>query len=428
MSNTIDFFRPRVLLAIPLLATSALAGPVGEAPEITTSEPDAFQWLTPSVNARLRYEFREVDGSDASHALTARARVGLLLGEFSGFSAFGELEGTYAVVDDYKSNPTGDASTDPFVLGNTTISDPENIELNRAWVRYQGHGATIKAGRQRIIRENAAFIGNVGWRQNEQTFDAISASYAGENFDLFYAYSNRAQRIFGDDANDALPGPPLHDFEGDFHFIDGSYRLGETALGETELGAYAYLVDVDNNGNVGRSNTFGAHLTAGPVTLEAAFQDGTTTLNGMGDYDAWYAHARVAKNLGGATYGAGLEYLQEYFKTPFATAHAFNGFADAFVLQRIGLNDAGGAYDGLADLYLSYVRPGLPFDVTFKGFVHWFLDEDFGDTYGYEADAVLVKKITDDLTAVVKGAYFHAEDGNGYPDIKQVTVGANYTF
>jgi hypothetical protein len=287
----------------------------------------------------------------------------------------------------------------------------------------EGHAATLKVGRQRIKRNNDAFIGNVGWRQNEQTFDAVSASYAGENFNLFYAYSNRVQRIFGDDANDAPPGPPLKDFEGDFHFFDGSYDFGLA-----KAGAYVFLIDVDNNGPVGESDTFGAHLTAGPVYLEAAFQDGTTTLNGMGDYDAWYAHAKISKKTGEATYGAGLEYLEDHFKTPFATVHAFNGFADAFILQRIGLNDAAGAYDGLANLYLSYVRSGLPLDITFKGFLHWFLDDGFGDTYGYEADALLAKKITDHLTAIVKGAWFVAEDGNGYADIKQLSVEANFKF
>jgi len=417
----------KALLTLPLLAGTVLAGPAGD-PSLTTSEPDAFQWLTPSIDARLRYEFREVDGEDASHALTARARVGLLAGDFNGFSAFGELEATEALIEDYKSNPTASATTEPFVLGNTVISDPENVELNQAWVQYKGHGATIKAGRQRIKLNNDAFIGNVGWRQNEQTYDAISGSYTGDKSSLFYAYSNRVQRIFGDDANDALPGPPLRDFEGDFHFIEGSYKLGETPLGTSQVTAYAFLIDVDNNPNVGESNTFGAHLTAGPLYLEAAYQDGATALNGMGDYDAWYAHAKVAKKFGGATYGAGIEYLEDYFKTPFATVHAFNGFADAFILQRIGLNDAGGAYDGIADIYASYVRAGLPLDITCKLFGHLFLDDGFGDTYGYEGDLVLEKKVTDELTVLAKGCWFVAEDGNGYSDIKQVTVGANFKY
>lgn len=309
------------------------------------------------------------------------------------------------------------------MVGNTPIGDPENFELNRAWVQYQGHGTTFKVGRQRIKRNNDAFLGNVGWRQNEQTYDAISLAYSGDNFDLFYAYSNQANRIFGHDANDALPGLPLKDFEGDFHFIDGSYKADFGTVG-----GYAFLIDVDNNTAVGRSNTFGTHLTTGPFYAEIAWQDGNTSVGGKGDYDAVYAHAKFTKKATNATYSAGFEYLEENFKTPFATVHAFNGFADAFVLQRIGLNNAGGSYEGLSNLYLGYQCNCLPHDITFKGFLHWFLDDGFADTYGYEADAVLVKKCSKDITVLLKAAYFLSENDSAYPDIKQLSLQCDYSF
>jgi hypothetical protein len=97
-----------------------------------------------------------------------------------------------------------------------------------------------------MIRNNSAFIGNVGWRQNEQTFDAVNLSTGGDDFDISYAYSDRVQRIFGDDANDALPGPPLHDFEGEFRFLDAS----GTASFE-KVSGYVHLIDIDNNTSVG---------------------------------------------------------------------------------------------------------------------------------------------------------------------------------
>ena len=193
----------------------------------------------------------------------------------------------------------------------------------------------------------------------------MSLDYSGNNFNVYYAYSDQVNRIFGDDAVGAAKR-----FEGDFHFIDGDM---ETSFGTA--GGYVYLVDVSNNANVGESNTFGAFLQSGGLHAEVAWQDGNTALNGMGSYDAFYGHIKYAKKIGGATYGIGLEYLEDYFKAPLATVHAFNGFADAFIAQRIGPNDAGGAYAGLADIYVSYVRPGLPGDTTFKGFVHYFLDD-----------------------------------------------------
>ncbi len=404
------------IIASGLLSGLATAGDEVSTPvPPVTNEPDAYSWLTPTIDIRTRYEYREMDMDEASHALTARARVGLLAGDFNGFSAFGEIEANYALVDDYQAG----GGADPMVPNNTQINDPENVELNRAWLQYKASGFTAKAGRQRIIRNNAAMVGNVGWRQNEQTFDAASLAYAGDGFNLFYAYSNRAQRIFGDDAVGAA-----HEFEGDFNFIDGDIK---TNFGT--VGGYVYLVDVDNNANVGESNTFGAYITSGGLHAELAWQDGTTALNGMGDYDSFYGHLKYSKKMGGATYGVGLEYLESYFKTPLATVHAFNGFADAFALQRIGLNDAGGAYDGLSDIYLSYVRPGMPWDTTFKGFVHYFLDDGFSDSYGWEVDAILAKKFDDNLSGLIKAAYFMEDDGvGGYEDIQQVSVQLDYKF
>ena len=102
---------------------------------------------------------------------------------------------------------------------------------------------------------------------------------------------------------------------------------------------------------------------------------------------------------------------------------------DAFIGQRIGLNDKGGRYEGLSDLYLSYVRPGLCWDLTFKGFGHYFLDDGFSDSYGWELDGVLVKKFNEQLTGLLKTGFFFEDDGSGgYEDIKQVSVQLDYKF
>jgi len=411
-----------ILITLCVLGGAAFAG-TEVPPPAQTNSGDFNQWLTPSLDLRTRYEFRDMDELDPSHSLTSRARLGLLAGNFNGFSAFAELEATAVLVDDYRSNPTPDNSTFPYVVGNTPIGDPKNFELNQAWLEYKNDDFAAKLGRQRIIRNNAAFIGNVGWRQNEQTYDAVNLACSGHGFSLSYAYAERVQRIFGHDANDALPGPPLRDFEGDFHFLDAS-----TTTDFGTLGGYLYLIDVNNNTSVGESNTFGAFLDSGPLHAELAFQSGTTSLNGMGDYDALYGHFIYTHKGAGATYSAGLEYLEDYFKTPFATLHAFNGFADAFILQRAGLNDMGGAYNGLADAYLGYVRPGLPWALTFKGFLHYFMDDRFGNPYGWEAEAVLAKTFNENFSGILKAAYFDADKSNGYTDIQQLSLEVTHTF
>ncbi len=396
-------------------------------PPVSTpkAEADAFDWLTPSLNIRSRLEYREVGDADPSWAGTIRARGGLKIGDFNGFSAFVELEATEAFIDDYRSNPTGLVVTEPYVVGNTPIGDPENGELNQAWVQYKNDFVGIKVGRQRIIRNGAAFIGNVGWRQNEQTYDAAELTLTPiDGLKLSYAYSDKALRIFGDDPR----GTPLHSFDGEFHLLDASYKADFGTIG-----GYAYLIDVENPQtparNVGESNTFGVFYKSGPIYAELAYQDGTTGAAER-DYETLYGHFTYTHSIGKTKLIAGVEYLGDDFKTPFATVHKFNGFADRFILQRIGLNNAGGAYNGITDVYLGYVKPGLPGGLVFKGFLHYFMDADLGKTYGYEADAVLVKKITPNLKALAKFAYYVGDDeGTAFDgDIKQASIQLDYSF
>lgn len=386
-----------------------------EEPVVGPGEPDAFQWLTPSADLRTRYEFREIDGLDAANAITARAHLGLTLGSFNGFSAFGEIEATTPLLDDYDGGP---GATTPNNPGQTDIGDPENVELNRAWLQYKKDGFLGKFGRQRIIRNDAFHIGNVGWRQNEQTFDAAQLAYENDDFSISYVYSSRANRIFGNGA-----GGFAEKFDGDFHFVDAAY---DSSVGQ--LGAYAYLIDVENNLNVGRSNTYGAFGTFGPVFLEFAAQEGDSNLaGGDGSYTALMARGSytLTTDLGAFTVGA--DWTQDDYKTPFQTAHAFFGFADSFLVQQIGLNKANG-FNGIFDAHLKYAKKGLPGGIVFKGSLHYFADAELETSYGYEADAVLVKKFSDNITGLIKAAYFVADEASDFSDIKQVTVDLSYTF
>ena len=211
-------------------------------PDVLASliSPDAVSWLTPTVNVRLRYEFGDLDspGLDEAHALTIRERLGLRLGAFSGFTAFAEYEGTQHLVDDFSTPPT--TSPGPGPGSETVIADPRSNELNRAWLQWEGFESEVKVGRQRLILDNAAFVGNIGWRQNEQTFDAaVVRTEWFENFGLLYAYVDRVNRIFGSEADGALSH-----FEGDTHLFhagwDGSNGIGVTG--------YVYLMDFHERG------------------------------------------------------------------------------------------------------------------------------------------------------------------------------------
>ena len=50
------------------------------------------------------------------------------------------------------------------------VADPASTEINQSYLSYKGLADTIlKYGRPVIIYDNHRFVGNVGWRQNEQT-------------------------------------------------------------------------------------------------------------------------------------------------------------------------------------------------------------------------------------------------------------------
>ena len=57
--------------------------------------------------------------------------------------------------------------------GKTTypvVADPEAYEFNRLQLTNTSIAdTTITLGRQRIMLDDHRFVGNVGWRQNEQT-------------------------------------------------------------------------------------------------------------------------------------------------------------------------------------------------------------------------------------------------------------------
>jgi hypothetical protein len=119
------------------------------------------------LDARLRYEVVAQDGfAKDAQAFTLRTRLGYETPAWRGFRGLIEGENITALSDDYNSTTNGKTSV-------PTVADPEVTQLNRAQISWTGTDADVVAGRQRIILGNARFVGNVGFRQTEQTFEAV---------------------------------------------------------------------------------------------------------------------------------------------------------------------------------------------------------------------------------------------------------------
>jgi hypothetical protein len=421
--------------ALMFLSTASLLH-AGSPDLETTIAAKPEPWIKPIIDIRARYEFGDVDGVSPtgsplgnSHAFTTRERLGLKTQAWNGFSALIEGEFSQAIVDDY--NGGAGPTADPFDPQNTSIFDPETNELNQGYIQYEGFDTSAKVGRQRIIYDNAAFIGNVGWRQNEQTYDAISiVNKSIDGLTINGAYIDQVNRIFGSDADSPLGLTPgftnVQDVDASIYLLNASY----TGISGVTLGGYAYIMNFedipawDNNtfGISGKGKIYDIALYG-----ELAFQDKAGTL---GDKDAMYAHAIATKEFGKQSVSLGLEHLEAGFKTPLATVHAFNGYADATDAARIS-----GAHNGLTDLYVSHTMP-IFFGIKWLNALHAFGDDEISTGYGWEYDSVLTKKFDDNFTAIAKVAIFDGGDdaytgpsgGPGLRTTTRISVELDYTF
>lgn len=333
--------------------------------------------LDPILAARLRYEAIDQAGfPDDAEAVTLRGRLGAEI-KADGFAFLVEGEGTLALADDYNDTLPGNG-IEPF----PTVPDPENLELNRVQVSYMNDGTGVTLGRQRIIHDNARFVGNVGWRQNEQTFDALrgQAKLGPVVLDASFAATQRT--VFG------LDSPNAH-FDGDLVLLNGGVDLPVV-----DLKAFAYLIDYDTR-LAFSSQTYGLLATGdvvlpgiGKLSALASYARQSDYGANPVAYDADYLHARLGLHVFGFALSAGYEQLGSdgglaAFQTPLATLHAFNGWADVFTTTPA---------NGLRDYYLGLGRefglpflPGLRADVTYHAF-----DSDFGGlSYGSEWNASL---------------------------------------
>ncbi|MEM6507191.1 MAG: alginate export family protein [Planctomycetota bacterium] len=366
-----------------------------------------------NLDMRFRYEYGSIDGLDDSNAFTMRTRLGYTTKVFSGFQGMIEFEDNRAADDEeYFGGDNGN----PF--GQTVIADPEDTQLNRLWVSYDFKNLsediplTAKVGRQRIILDDARFVGNVGWRQLEQTYDAALLSYTPmEELTAKYAFIEDVRRIFGDDSTNAANT----NFTSNSHLINVAY----TGLDIGKLVGFAYLLDLDGStvGLANSSQTYGVRLD-GSTDLNDGFALGYigsfAFQSDYGDnpnnYDAIYVLAEGKlkfKDSPGSFIGAGFELLGSdngafAFRTPLATGHKFNGFADAFLVTPNG---------GLRDYYITggTTIPGI--NVKAMAAYHYFTGDNTNSELGQELDFVLIKKLNDNATVLLKAAFLDGENG-----------------
>lgn len=290
----------------------------------------------------LRYEGVDEDNAlENATAVTLRTALKYTTAPYKGFTAVLEGEDVRAVgTDDYSVPQTG------FNTGKySVIADPETTEVNQAYLQYIQGGFTARFGRQDIRYDNQRFVGAVPWRQDYQTFDAVTLEYkkdAALTYTLDYHYLTQRDRIFAQSAD-----------------IDSSDHLFHGVI-NTPIGAltgYAYLLEEDialANG----LDTYGLRLTGTrrlggfdwTYLAEYATQESE---RGAANFDADFYNVEAGVTVKGTTVKLGIESLGSDrglygFATPLATLHAFQGWADQFLVTPA---------QGIDDVYLNLSRP-----------------------------------------------------------------------
>ncbi len=372
----------------------------------------------PLIDLRARAEFVDQDGfANDARAYTLRERVGFETGSFYGFSLLAEIESVQALgPEDFNSTANGRTAY-------PVVADPEASELNRLQLTYEGiPGTKIVAGRQRIILDDARFVGNVGWRQNEQTFDAALISNSTlPGVTATYAYIEEVHRIFSDKS-------PIGNFDSDSHLIN----LGYSGIEGLTLTGFAYLLDFDNAAGAS-SETYGARAAYKTALNEDWSLKGAASYARQSEYGSNpasfsldYYSVDAGASYGPLSFGAGYEVLEgdgtTGFSTPLATLHKFQGWADAFLTTPV---------DGIEDLSasLTYALPAFgPFTKITSGIVfHDFEAERTGASLGDEVDAVLSAALDNGIKLTAKYASF--DGGSAGPaDREKLWFQVAYTY
>jgi hypothetical protein len=361
---------------------------------------EAVAATKPIADLRMRYEGVDEDGfpEDAA-AGTLRGRFGFETGRVWSLSLLAEAELVRALDSDYNDTLNGKTQY-------PVVADPPTDEINRLQLTSTIIPDTqVTLGRQRIIYDDHRFVGNSGWRQNEQTFDALRIVQRSlDHVTIDLAYVNQVNRVLGKDS-------PAGRYTGDNYLVNVSR---EFAAGK--LTGFAYLLDL-HEAPADSSETLGVRYThkwkLPRVDLAALLSAATQADRAANpvDYSDDYYAGDVTATVGSWSVGGGVDLLQgdgvKGFDAPIGTLHKFQGWADKFLTT---------PPNGIDDRYLSvaYGRKGtLGLDAVSGNAVFHRFDAQRGSAhYGSELDVTL-QATWHKLVASLTWAGYEARDFAG---------------
>lgn len=374
---------------------------------------------TALIDARLRIESVHQEGmSNAAEAATLRMRLGFQTGKAWQTTLLVEGDFTTPLSARYDSTTNGEA-------GYPVVADPENYGINRLQLTNTSvPQTTVTVGRQRIVLDDQRFVGNVGWRQNEQTFDSVRiVNRAVSNVMIDVSYFDQVNRVFGADS-------PQGRYQGDCVLANVSYQ---SSIGK--LTAFAYRLPFDpipgvpaaaRDSSTTRGARFSGERAIGTVRMGYAgsyasqTQEGDNPLSFRLNYYSGEASAAYRQY----SIVGGIEVLEgngvKGFTTPLATLHKFQGWADKFLATPV---------NGIEDRYVNATRTwqhaGTTENVSMLLSYHHFDADRISVHYGSEIDAQVQFK-WQHYAATVKYASYNAD--HLFTDTEKFWMQVEYTW
>ena len=368
----------RTIVVLAIAAIVAATGLPASAEDTTDNLLDAITMGSFKLNLRYRYEDVDQDGFDnRGKASTLRTMAGYRTGTWKGLEVYLEFEDIRDLGFSNDHNNAGAGSLWNGVTDRPVIPDAPVTEFNQVYLGWKPiESLPFRFGLQEIVIDNSRFVGNVGWRQNHQSFEAARVAFDGvKNLALAYSYIGRQHNVLGG----SQPMSTSH--------LSAAY----TFKGIGTLKGYSLILDYEREvPSVLNSATYGLFFdgkaklsdTLGLIyRFEYAKQN---DINNPNKISAGYGRADFGVSISKVTLAVGYEVLggsaeDGQFRTPLATLHKFNGWADKF------LNTP--TY-GLQDLSLSVTAALGKFKLM--GIYHDFSADTGGAKWGTELDAAVI--------------------------------------